>query len=99
MPDPIPRLKDELAAYLLELFEGDAQWVVASHLEVTQPRISELRNGKLERFSLEMLIRMMACANRRVVLQVEYYEYRKSVRFPPPRVVPLQERVSNAGMK
>jgi predicted XRE-type DNA-binding protein len=99
MSDPIPRLKDELAAHLLELFEGEPQWTAASYLEVTQPRISELRNGKLERFSLEMLIRLMARANRRVELRIEYFEYRKSFRFPPPRGAGVGERVSNTGMK
>lgn len=99
MVDPIPRLKDELAGHLLELVEGEPQWTVASYLEVTQPRISELRSGKLERFSLEMLIRLMARANRRVELRIVYFEYRKSIRFPPPRGGPVDDRVSNTGMK
>jgi predicted XRE-type DNA-binding protein len=37
---------------------------------VTQPRISNLMRGKIEVFSLDMLVNMLAAAGLRVTLQV-----------------------------
>lgn len=35
----------------------------ARQLHVTQPRLSELLNGKIDKFSLDALVNLLACAN------------------------------------
>ena len=58
--DPIPELKIEVAKCLVERLEGWSQWNAAAYIRTDQPRISDLRNGRLQRFSLEKLIRLVA---------------------------------------
>jgi predicted XRE-type DNA-binding protein len=57
VPDPIPPLKDELARAVVDRLEGWSQDNAADLLDTDQPRMSDLRNGRLARFSLERLIR------------------------------------------
>lgn len=64
--DPVPDLKERFAREIVEVIEGWTQWNAALLLHTDQPRVSDLRRGKLERFSLEQLIRMLARINRRV---------------------------------
>ena len=59
-PDPIPALKQQVAADVVAQLRGWTQPMAAELLRTDQPRVSELRNGKLERFSLERLIRFVA---------------------------------------
>lgn len=40
--------------------EGWTQAKAAAHLHVTQPRISDLLNGKITKFSLDALVNMLA---------------------------------------
>lgn len=42
------------------------QAAAAKLMGVTQPRISDLRRGKIDRFSIDMLVRMLARAGVRV---------------------------------
>lgn len=61
-PDPIPPLKDEIARLIVDRLAGwKYQAMAAALIDVDQPRMSDLRNNKLTRFSLEKLIR---CASR-----------------------------------
>lgn len=61
-PDPIPPLKDEIARIIVDRLAGwRSQAMAAALIDVDQPRMSDLRNNKLTRFSLEKLIR---CASR-----------------------------------
>jgi predicted XRE-type DNA-binding protein len=60
LPDPIPALKQQVAADVVAQLRGWTQPMAAELLRTDQPRVSELRNGKLERFSLERLIRFAA---------------------------------------
>ena len=55
--DPIPALKHQIAAVLVERLEGWTQPMAAELLRTDQPRVSDLRRQKLERFSLEQLVR------------------------------------------
>ena len=64
--DPVPELKERLAQEIVEVIEGWTQWNAAALLNTDQPRVSDLRRGKLDRFSLEQLMRMLARINRRV---------------------------------
>ena len=59
-PDPIPALKQQVANAIVERIRVWNQLNAAELLRTDQPRISDLRNGKLERFSLERLIRFVA---------------------------------------
>ena len=40
--------------------EGWTQAEAAAHLHVTQPRVSDLLNGKVSKFSLDALVNMLA---------------------------------------
>ena len=42
----------------------------ARQLHVTQPRLSELLNGKIDKFSLDALVNLLACANLEVDVTV-----------------------------
>ena len=78
--DPIPALKQQLGAELARLL---VQWNaddVAFLIGTDRPRISELRRGKLDRFSLETLIRYLRRLDRGVELKVTVLPL-----FPTPR--------------
>jgi predicted XRE-type DNA-binding protein len=59
-PDPIPKLKEAVAAAIVARLDGWTQPMAAELLRCTQARVSNLRTGRLERFSLQKLIRMAA---------------------------------------
>jgi predicted XRE-type DNA-binding protein len=50
---------------------GWTQAEAARQLGVTQPRISDLLRGKIERFSLDMLVRMVGAAGLHVEMHVQ----------------------------
>lgn len=50
--------------------EGLTQKQAAELFEVTQPRVSDLTRGKIERFTIDMLIAMLARTGRRVRVSV-----------------------------
>ena len=50
--------------------EGLTQAEAAARLGVTQPRISDLSRGKLDLFSIDGLVNMLAAAGRRVEMRV-----------------------------
>ncbi len=58
----------ELARYVEA--EGLTQTEAAERLGVTQPRVSDLVRGKLERFTVDALVNMLARAGRRVEVRV-----------------------------
>jgi predicted XRE-type DNA-binding protein len=69
-PDPIPQLKRDAAAELAKLL---AQWSahdVARLICTDAPRVMEIRRGKLDRFSLETLIRYLTRLGHRVELRI-----------------------------
>ena len=68
--DPIPALKHQLASEIRTLLGHTNQHVAAMVLGVDQPRMSDLLRDKLDRFSLEKLIRLLAGIDRRVTVQV-----------------------------
>ncbi len=68
--DPIPALKKQLAAEVL-LSVDDQHWMIgASLLGLDYARMCHLRKGRIERFSVERLIRMLVSVNRRVDVAV-----------------------------
>jgi predicted XRE-type DNA-binding protein len=68
--DPIPELKRRVGIELAALLEGWNADDVAALIGTDRPRISELRRGKLDRFSLETLIRYVTRLRRRVELVI-----------------------------
>jgi hypothetical protein len=77
--DPIPQLKAQLGAELARSLAGWRASDVSYWMGAHPSRISELRCGKLDRFSLETLIRY--CYRLRV--RVEFSITR--IRFDDPR--------------
>lgn len=62
------RIRSELMARLAKLIEerGLTQADAAKVFAVTQPRVSDLVRGKIDRFSIDMLVVMLAKAGIRV---------------------------------
>jgi hypothetical protein len=69
--DAVDRLKREAGALLAEFvrdWNGDD---IASMLGTDRSRVSDLREGRLGRFSLETLVRLLARAGYEVTLRAE----------------------------
>ena len=68
--DPVPALKRQVAAAIVSACDGWTQVNAAFLLGIDQPGMSALRNGRLERVSLDQLIRLLARADACVELRV-----------------------------
>ena len=68
--DPILALKRQLAAEIVELSDRVPLIVAAHRLGIDQSRVCDLRKGRVERFSLERLIRLLGKIDRSVTLEV-----------------------------
>jgi predicted XRE-type DNA-binding protein len=58
--DPVPPLKRELAAELVRIIAGWNRANVAVLMHTDPARVSDLRHGRLDRFSVESLVRFLA---------------------------------------
>ena len=58
--DPIPELKRQAGAEVARRLGSGNAHDIAAWLGTDQPRISDLRRGKLDRFSLETLLRFVS---------------------------------------
>jgi predicted XRE-type DNA-binding protein len=78
----ILRLRAELMAELKHLIESRelTQRSAAKLLGVTQPRISDLVRGKIDMFSIETLIDMLARAGVRVRLRLAQSDRRRKAK-------------------
>lgn len=68
--DPIPELKRQLGVELARLVSGWNIDDIACLIGTDRRRIPELRRGKLDRFSLETLVRYLTRLRRRVQITV-----------------------------
>ena len=68
--DPIPGLKEQLRQAILAAVGRMNQTVAARIVGVHEARMSNIELGRLERFSVQKLIRLLARLNRRVDLTV-----------------------------
>ena len=68
--DPIPELKRQLAAELVPLVARWRRADVAVLIGTEPARVSDLRSGNVDRFSLETLIRYLARLRHDVQLRV-----------------------------
>lgn len=59
-PDPIPELKRQLATALLESLRGMTATEARLAIGLDPSRRSDLRHGRLQRFSIAQLIRLLA---------------------------------------
>lgn len=91
MFDPIPDLKEQVGAEIAKRIADRNQVHVALDLETDQPRVSDLKYGKLGRFSLETLIRYLSRLRCRITLTVEDIPRR----FARPRIL-YKKRVARA---
>ena len=64
------QLRAQLILRIREVAKGLTQAEAARRFGVTQPRINDLLRGKIEKFSLDALVNMLAKAGLRVALQV-----------------------------
>ena len=70
--DPVPALKIQLATLIVQRIAGWTQVNAADLLHTSQPRVSDLRNGRLQRFSLEKLVRLVRRADGLVEIRVDW---------------------------
>jgi predicted XRE-type DNA-binding protein len=68
--DPIPALKRQLAREILALPDQIDGCIVGPVLGLDEPRLCDIQRGRLERLSLQQLVRALANVNRRVELRV-----------------------------
>ena len=70
--DPVPALKRQLAQAIMDHLGTSGQVNIASRLGVDQPRASNLQHGRLQRFSLQQLVRFVARADGEVTLGISW---------------------------
>ncbi|HEY9225678.1 MAG TPA: XRE family transcriptional regulator [Gemmatimonadaceae bacterium] len=68
--DPIPALKRQAGDTLASLLDGWHPHDAAYLIGTDQPRVSDIRRGKLTRFSLETLIRYLTRLGWKVELTI-----------------------------
>jgi predicted XRE-type DNA-binding protein len=68
--DPIPALKEHLGRRIVADLSRKNHFAAARMLGLDESRMSNLKYGHFERFSLQMLVRLLARINRRVDLTV-----------------------------
>ncbi|MGH7636993.1 MAG: XRE family transcriptional regulator [Gemmatimonadaceae bacterium] len=69
--DPVEELKLQLAVELVRAIDGWTPGQLIYRITIDQPRVSDLRRGRLERISLARLIRWLAEMGFDVDLTVE----------------------------
>ena len=70
LDDPIPALKRQLADAILDLASQTNFFLAAKRLGIDEARLSDLRHGRVARFSVERLIRILATVDRRVDIEI-----------------------------
>lgn len=84
--DPIPALRRQLADDICAIASRMNFHVAAWQLGIDTPRLTDIRKGRLDRFSIQGLIRMLALVGRRVELRVTPGP---EARPPFPKVGPI----------
>jgi predicted XRE-type DNA-binding protein len=70
LDDPVPELRRQLARAVMDSVDGQNYFVAAAVLDLATTRFSKLRHGRVEYFSIEKLVRLLAYVDRRVDLSV-----------------------------
>ena len=100
--DPIPALKRQLAGELVTRLEGWTLEYAADFLRTDIPRVSNLRNGRFERFSLQRLIRFVARTRGTVTMTVAWtphFLYLPRPEAEAPRTGPHDDIVLTPGQR
>jgi predicted XRE-type DNA-binding protein len=63
-------LRAQLMSRICEVARGVTQREAAKKFGVSQPRLNDLTRGKIEKFSLDALVNMLAHAGMRIELKV-----------------------------
>src|SRR5262245_47522311 len=71
-PDPVPEMKRAVAAAIVAKLDGWTQEKAAALLRTNQPRVSNLRTGNLDRFSLEQLVRMATYVHGYAYVEIRF---------------------------
>jgi len=66
LDDPVPALKRQLADAIVRIAGQTNFHVAAPVLGIDTARLSDLRRGRVDRFSIDRLIRILAVVDRRV---------------------------------
>jgi predicted XRE-type DNA-binding protein len=69
--DPIPELKRRAAARIVRQLREHSGFDAAIALEISTRRVWDIRAGRLDRFSLEMLIKFMTRLRMRVEIRID----------------------------
>lgn len=64
-------LRAQLMSEIRDIARGMTQSEAAKQFGVTQPRVNDLLRGKIDKFSLDALVNMLAKAGMRVELRVK----------------------------
>ena len=65
------KIRSDLMSEILRLIAGMTQTHAASRLGVSQPRVSELVRGQIDRFTIDSLVNMLAHAGMRMRVSVD----------------------------
>ena len=71
--DPVPALKRQLARAIVASLDGFTQWEAASFLQTDQARISALKRGRVEQFTLDRLIRYLNRIDHVVTMDIRHH--------------------------
>ena len=82
--DTVAVLKRQIACAIVRAIEGWTQAHAAVLLGIDQPRVSDLRNARLERFSLDQLVTLLTRADASVELTISAHPQRRRWLFAPP---------------
>ena len=85
---PTSDIKRKLAEAIVELANQTNFFVAARGLGIGEARLSDLRHGRADRFTIDRLIKILAKVNRRVDVSITVVGGRTQVdwwegRFPP----------------
>jgi predicted XRE-type DNA-binding protein len=75
MTDPIMALRRQLAAEIVRSLGPNSHYLLAPRCGIPQPRMSQLSRGKVDRFSIEWLIRRIYRLNGSVAITVTLGDY------------------------
>jgi predicted XRE-type DNA-binding protein len=78
-PDALREMKQLIAAAIVARVAGWTQAYAATFLDTWQPRISDLRNQRVDSFSLDQLIRYAMRLDVVVRLEIEWLDNRRSL--------------------
>ena len=90
--DPGAEIKRQLGGLIAQAMKGWNQHIGAAHIGIRQGELSELMRGKLQRFSLERLLRILARLDYDIEVHVRPTRAERPRRPPPTACVRAWDR-------